>query len=261
MIAKAENLFSLDGKTALVTGASSGLGYRFARVLAAHGAKVVVAARRADRLEDLVREIEKDGGVAAAVEMDVAAQDTISGSFDAVDKAFGVPNILVNNAGIAKRGLVVDFSPEDWRDVMQVNLDGVWFVAQEAAKRMIAANVSGSIINTASILGKRVAATMTGYAVTKAAVIQLTRSMAVELAQNNIRVNAIAPGYILTEINAAFFDTEQGQAMIERIPQRRIGAPSDLDGTLLLLASDAASGFMTGATITVDGGHVLAFPR
>ncbi len=261
MVSKIEDLFSLNGKIALVTGASSGLGHRFARVLAAHGAKVVVAARRADRLEDLVREIEKEGGVAAAVEMDVAAQETISGSFDAVEKAFGVPNILVNNAGMAKRGLVVDFSPEDWRDVMSVNLDGVWFVAQEAAKRMIAADVPGSIINTASILGRRVAATMAGYAVTKAAVIQLTRSMAVELAQNNIRVNAIAPGYILTEINAEFFETEQGQAMIERIPQRRIGAPSDLDGTLLLLASDAASGFMTGTTITVDGGHVLAFPR
>lgn len=261
MVSKIEDLFSLNGKIALVTGASSGLGHRFARVLAAHGAKVVVAARRADRLEDLVREIEKEGGVATAVEMDVAAQETISGSFDAVEKAFGVPNILVNNAGMAKRGLVVDFSPEDWRDVMSVNLDGVWFVAQEAAKRMIAADVPGSIINTASILGRRVAATMAGYAVTKAAVIQLTRSMAVELAQNNIRVNAIAPGYILTEINAEFFETEQGQAMIERIPQRRIGAPSDLDGTLLLLASDAASGFMTGTTITVDGGHVLAFPR
>jgi NAD(P)-dependent dehydrogenase (short-subunit alcohol dehydrogenase family) len=261
MITKAEDLFSLDGKIALVTGASSGLGYRFARVLAAHGAKVVVAARRTDRLEELVREIEKDGGVAAAVEMDVAVHDTISSSFDEVVEAFGVPNILVNNAGIARRGLVVDFSPEDWRDIMQVNLDGVWFVAQEAAKRMIAADIPGSIINTASILGRRVAATMTGYAVTKAAVIQLTRAMAVELAQNNIRVNAIAPGYILTEINAAFFETEQGQAMIERIPQRRIGAPSDLDGTLLLLASDAASGFMTGTTITVDGGHVLAFPR
>ncbi len=261
MITKAEDLFSLDGKIALVTGASSGLGHRFARVLAAHGAKVVVAARRTDRLEDLVREIEKDGGVAAAVEMDVAAQDSISGSFDEVVKAFGVPNILVNNAGIARRGLVVDFSPEDWRDIMTVNLDGVWFVGQEAAKRMIAGGVSGSIINTASILGRRVAATMTGYAVTKAAVIQLTRSLAVELAQNNIRVNAIAPGYILTEINAEFFETEQGQAMIERIPQKRIGAPSDLDGTLLLLASDAASGFLTGTTITVDGGHVLAFPR
>ena len=261
MITKAENLFALDGQVVLVTGASSGLGHRFARVLAAHGAKVVVAARRVDRLEELVRDIEKDGGVAAAVVMDVAARETISDSFDEVENAFGVPSILVNNAGIARRGLVVDFPSEDWRDVMDVNLDGVWFVGQQAAKRMIAAGVSGSIINIASILGRRVASTMTGYAVSKAAVIQLTRSMALELAQNHIRVNAIAPGYILTEINSAFFDSEPGQALIERIPQRRIGDPSDLDGTLLLLASNAASGFMTGSTITVDGGHVLAFPR
>lgn len=261
MITKADELFSLQGRVALVTGASSGLGHRFARVLAAYGAKVIVAARRADKLAELVREIEADGGVAAAVEMDVSDQASIASSFDEVEKPFGTASILVNNAGIAKRGSVVDFSPEDWRAIMDVNLDGVWYVGQESARRMIAANVAGSIINIASILGRRVAATMTGYAVTKAAVIQMTRSMAVELARNNIRVNAIAPGYILTDINSAFFETDQGKAMIEVIPQRRIGAPSDLDGTLLLMASDKAAGFMTGTTITVDGGHVLAFPR
>lgn len=258
---KAEDLFSLDGQVALVTGASSGLGYRFAQVLAVHGAEVVVAARRTDKLEALVDDIDGNGGKAIAVEMDVSDRKSIAAGFDAAENAVGTPTIVLCNAGIAKRGPVTELTADDWRDTMDINLDGVWFTGQEAANRMIAANKAGSIINTASILGLRVATTMTAYAVAKAAVIQLTRSMALELARDKIRVNAIAPGYILTDINQAFFETDQGKAMISRIPQQRIGSPSDLDGTLLLLASEKASGFMTGATITVDGGHVLAFPR
>ncbi len=245
----------------MVTGASSGLGCRFAQVLAAHGAKVVLAARRLERLEDVKNEIIADGGEAIAVAMDVADQTTIPPAFDAAQAAFGPVTILVNNAGIAVRDMAVDFSPEDWRRIMDVNLDGVFFVAQEAAKRMIATGSRGSIINIASILGLRVANTMTAYAVTKSAVIQLTKSMALELARNNVRVNAMAPGYILTEINKDFFDTEEGKKMIQTIPQQRIGDPQVLDGTLLLLASEKASSFMTGSVLTIDGGQILAISR
>lgn len=258
---KAAELFSLQGQVAMITGASSGLGRQFAITMAAHGAKVVLAARRADRLDELKNQIISDGGEALAVSIDVADRATIAPAFDLAEATFGTVTILANNAGMAVRDYALDTSPEDWRRIMDVNLDGVFFVAQEAARRMVAAGVGGSIINIASILGLRVANTMTAYAVTKSAVIQLTKSMALELAQNRIRVNAIAPGYILTEINKDFFDTEQGQAMIHHIPQHRIGDPGDLDGTLLLLASEKASGFMTGSVLTVDGGHVLAIPR
>jgi len=261
MALPAGELFSMDGRTALVTGASSGLGRRFAQVLAAHGARVVLAARRTDRLEALKDEISSNGGEAVAVPLDVADPATIGPAFDQAEAAFGPVNVLVNNAGMAVRDYAVDLTREDWRRIMDVNLDGVFFVAQEAARRMIAAGVGGNMVNIASILGLRVANTMTAYAVTKSAVIQLTKSMALELARNNIRVNAIAPGYVLTDINKDFFDTDQGKAMIKTIPQQRIGDPGDLDGTLLLLASDKASGFMTGSVVTVDGGQTLAISR
>ncbi|MBZ0218330.1 MAG: glucose 1-dehydrogenase [Fimbriimonadaceae bacterium] len=260
-MSNAAELFSLQGQVAMVTGASSGLGRRFAKVLAAHGARVVLAARRADRLEALKNEIIAAGGEALAVSLDVADRLTIAPAFNEAESAFGTVTLLANNAGMAVRDYALDTSPEDWRRIMDVNLDGVFFMAQEAAKRMVAAGTGGSIINIASILGLRVANTMTAYAVTKSAVIQLTKSMALELAPNNIRVNAIAPGYILTEINKEFFDTDQGKAMIKMIPQQRIGKPSDLDGTLLLLASDKASGFMTGSVLTIDGGHILPISR
>ena len=254
---KTETLFDLTGEVALVTGASSGLGERFAEVLAAHGASVVVAARRADRLEVLCRRIVADGGKAQAVEMDVSDQAMISGAFDNAEAAFGTITIVVNNAGVAGNKPVFDVTPEDWRNVMSVNLDGVWFVAQEAARRMKAADCQGNIINIASVLSFRAARTVAAYAASKGAVLQLTRNLALEFARYNIRVNAIAPGYILTEINKAYFDSPDSAPMIKRIPQRRIGDPSDLDGSLLLLASNKASGYMTGSTIVVDGGHLL----
>jgi 3-oxoacyl-[acyl-carrier protein] reductase len=251
------DLFDLTGEVALVTGASSGLGERFAQVLAANGAKVVLAARRVDRLEALVGKIRASGGQAIAVELDVADQPAIAPAFDVAETAFGTVTILVNNAGIDGQSPPLDMTPEQWRKVMSVNVDGVWFCAQEAARRLVAAGKPGSIINIASVLSFRAARTLSAYATSKGAVRQMTHNLALELARYNIRVNVIAPGYILTEINRDFFETPGGQAMIKRIPQRRIAEPSELDGTLLLLASSKASGYMTGSTVVVDGGHML----
>jgi len=253
----ASKLFDLSGEVALVTGASSGLGEQFAKVLAANGASVVVAARRADRLASLVETISGSGGKAHAVELDVADQGAIAGAFDAAEAAFGTVTILVNNAGIAGNKPVFDITPDDWRKVMSVNLDGVWFAAQEAARRMKDAGRQGNIINIASVLSFSAARTVAAYAASKGAVLQLTRNLALEFARYDIRVNAIAPGYILTEINKEYFESDDSAPMIRRIPQRRIGDVSDLDGTLLLLASNKASGYMTGTTVVVDGGHLL----
>jgi 3-oxoacyl-[acyl-carrier protein] reductase len=252
----ATDLFCLAGKVALVTGASSGLGRRFAHTLAAHGACVVAAARRTDRLETLCEEITASGGVAASVPLDVSDRESIGAAFDAAQAVFGPVAILVNNAGLAIQKPVLDMSEADWRGVLDVNLDGAWHVAQEAARRMAAGGSGGSIINIASILGLRVAKSLSAYCVSKAAVIQLTKAMAIELAKDGVRVNAIAPGYVLTEMNHEFFTSPEAEPFIRMIPQRRIADPAELDGVLLLLASDASS-FMTGSVVTVDGGHSL----
>lgn len=250
-------LFDLTGEVALITGASSGLGERFAQVLAANGAKVLLAARRVDRLEALVSKIREHGGEAIAVELDVADQAAIAPAFDAAEAAFGTVTILVNNAGIDGSSAPLDMTPEQWRKVMAVNVDGVWFCAQEAARRLVAAGKPGTIINIASVLSFRAARTLSAYATSKGAVRQMTHNLALELARHNIRVNAIAPGYILTEINRDLFASPAGEKLIRRIPQRRIADASELDGTLLLLASSRASGYMTGSTVVVDGGHML----
>ncbi len=271
-----DNRFSLAGKTALVTGASSGLGAHFATVLANAGAKVAIAARRTDRLDTLAAGIRATGGIAAPVAMDVTDRASVTAAFDAAEKAIGPIDIVVNNAGIPSHTWFLKTSEEEWRDVMAVNLDGVFRVAQEAARRMVAAkrnttgdptgasagrskaNASaGSIINISSILGYAVIKTLAPYAASKAAVISLTRSMALELARENVRVNAIAPGYFATEINADYWATPGGQRMIKSIPYERLGQLNELDGPLLLLASDAGS-FITGSVLTVDGGHLLA---
>jgi 3-oxoacyl-[acyl-carrier protein] reductase len=254
----AADLFDLTGEVALVTGASSGLGWRFAEVLAAHGASVVLAARRMERLEDLKARIVARGGRAETVALDVTERDRIAHAFEAAEQAFGTVTLLINNAGVSGGKRVLDMSDEDWRDVLGINLDAVWFAAHEAARRMVAAEKPGAIINIASLLAFRVSPTLSAYAVAKAGVRQLTAALAVELARHRIRVNAIAPGYILTEINRDFFSTSKGEALIKTIPQRRIGEPADLDGTLLLLASSRAAGFMTGTTIVVDGGQMHA---
>jgi 3-oxoacyl-[acyl-carrier protein] reductase len=252
----AQQLFDLTGEIALVTGASSGLGARFARVLAANGAKVVLAARRLDRLESLVDEI---GPGASAVEFDAADRSTFAKTFDQAERPFGPVTLLINNAGVATGSFFVDTSPEEWDRVQAINVDAVWLMAQEAARRWIAAKQPGSIINIASVLSFRVSLANSAYAVSKAAVAQMTQAMALELARNDIRVNAIAPGYIVTEMTDAFLKSPAGQKKIQAMPQKKAGEPSDLDGTLLLLASRKASRFMTGSIVVVDGGHLTSF--
>ena len=250
------NPFDIRGKVALVTGASSGLGESFARRLAAEGAIVAVAARRTDRLEKLVDEIGRGGGKALAVALDVADPASVEAAFAAMVKALGAPDIVVNNAGVAQTKPALELTEADWRGVMDTNLDGAWRVAQAGARAMVTAGKGGSIINIASVLGLRVASHLVAYAAAKAALVQITQALALEWARYKIRVNAIAPGYIETEINRGFFATDAGQAMVKRVPQRRIGSPSDLDGALLLLASDAGA-YMTGSIVVVDGGHVV----
>ncbi len=249
--------FNISGKPALVTGASSGLGRRFAKVLAQAGVRVVACARRTDRLEELVREAAAFDGEIHAVAMDVTNVNSVVEAFDQAVDLVGTPEITVNNAGIAIRSKVLEMRDEDWLSVLDTNLNGVFWCAREAARRMEAAGCGGSIINIASLLGTRVISGTTNYSASKAAVIQMTKAMALELARHNIRVNAICPGYILTDLNEEFFETEAGQNLIQSIPQRRLGQASDLDGLLLLLASPA-SGFMTGSAINIDGGHALA---
>jgi NAD(P)-dependent dehydrogenase (short-subunit alcohol dehydrogenase family) len=250
-------MLSLTGKTALVTGASSGLGAHFARVLAGAGAAVALGARRLDRLRQLEAEIRSAGGSAWAVELDVTDQASVARAFDAAQAAAGPVTVLINNAGVPSGSFFVKTSEEEWRDVMAVNLDGVFRVGREAARRMIANSTGGSIVNIASILGFGAIRSLSAYAASKAAVVSLTRSMALEMARERIRVNAIAPGYFSTEINADFLESEAGRRLLSRVPMGRAGNLAELDGPLLLLASDAGA-FMTGSVITVDGGHLLA---
>ena len=249
--------FDLSGKVALVTGASSGLGVHFARTLASAGASVAIAARRADRLVSLQAELQKAGGKAAAVELDVQSGKSVSAAFDAAETALGAIDIVVNNAGISIVKPALDMPEEDWDAVVDTNLRGAWLVAQTAARRWVAAKRPGVIVNIASILGLRTIGQVAPYNASKAGLIHLTRVLAMEWARHNIRVNAICPGYIETEMNSDFWKTPGGQRLIERIPQRRIGQPEHLDGALLLLASEAGS-FMTGSVITVDGGHTVS---
>ena len=253
---KAAEMFSLKGRVALVTGASSGLGTQFARALADNGAAVMLVARRADRLTALKDEIEGKGGRAVAIEADVTDRAAMTRAFDAAEKAFGTVTILVNNAGIAHGGRAVEMPPEEWRKVLSTNLDAVFFWAQEAARRMLAANKQGSIVNIASVLGLAVSKGAVAYAAAKAGVVQVTKALAVELAFKGVRVNAIAPGWFVTEMNDGYLTGEAGSAIKREIPMGRFGNPGDLDGALLLLTSDAGS-YITGATIVVDGGQVV----
>ncbi len=240
-------LFDLAGRTALVTGASGLLGAHFARVLAEAGAQVVMAARRVDAMAETAAAIG-----ARVVALDVTDDASVRSAFDAA----GPVQVLVNNAGIAVTKPLLAQTAADFDQVLDVNLRGCFLVATEAARRM-AQTGGGSIINIASILGERIIPGVAGYTAAKAGLLHLTRQMAVELARHGIRVNAIAPGYVASDINRDFFGSEAGQAMVRRIPQRRLGTPDDLTGALLLLASDA-SRHMTGSTITVDGGHSVS---
>jgi len=245
--------FDLSGKTALVTGASSGLGAHFARCLGKAGASVVLAARRADRLQSLQAELQTEKIAAKAVDLDVQSAESIATALDAA----GPLDIVVNNAGISIVKPALEMPEKDWDAVVDTNLRGAWLVAQAAAKRWVAEKRPGSIVNIASILGLRTIGQVAPYNASKAGLIHLTKALAMEWARYQIRVNAICPGYIETEMNSAFWQTPGGKKLIERIPQRRIGQPGHLDGALLLLASEAGT-FMTGSVITVDGGHTVS---
>jgi NAD(P)-dependent dehydrogenase (short-subunit alcohol dehydrogenase family) len=249
--------FSLVGKIALVTGASGGLGKHFAETLAGAGATVAIGARRAEKVKEVVRGITATGGKAIAVNLDVSDRASIIGAYDEIEAKVGTVNICVNNAGISGRDSALGTSDDGWDEVLSTNLKGTWMVTQETTKRLVEKNRGGSIINIASILGERVMPGVLTYSVSKAGVVQLTKALALEWARHNIRINAIAPGYVETDLNRALLQSDMGKKIIQRIPQRRTGDLSDLDGPLLLLASDA-SGFMTGAIIPVDGGHLVS---
>ncbi len=245
--------FRLDAKRALITGASSGFGAHFADLLSSAGAEVILAARRADKLADLKQALQDQGRKASAVSMDVSSSESIRACFDQI----GACDLVINNAGISVTRAMLDQSEEDWDSVMDTNLKGAWLVATEAARRLRAAEKPGVIVNIASILGERVAAGVAPYAISKAAVIQATKVIALELARFQIRVNALLPGYVVTDLNRDFLSSEAGEKLRSRIPTRRFGKITDLDGPLLLLCSDAGAG-MTGSCLAVDHGHLLS---
>lgn len=249
---------NLNGKVALVTGASSGLGARFAKILAEAGAQVVLAARRVERLKELRAEIESSGGAAHLVALDVTDYASIKSAIAHAETEAGPIDILINNSGVSSTQRLVDVTPEDYRQVMDTNLQGAFFVAQEAAKRMILRakgdpNRQHRIINIASVAGLRVLSQIGVYCMSKAGVVQMTKAMALEWGRHGINVNAICPGYIETEINREYFQSEGGQKLIDMLPRKRIGHPEDLDGLLLLLSADE-SRFINGAIITADDG-------
>ena len=254
------NANDLHGRTALVTGGFSGLGQHFAQVLAAHGAKVALVGRRIDLGHGVAAEIGAAVGRADEVRayaVDVTDAASVHDGIAQASAELGVPDIVVNNAGTVARAASLDVTADDWNGVVDVNLSGVFFVAQACAREMVRAGKGGSIVNIASILGLRVRAQVASYAATKAAVVQLTKALALEWAEHGVRVNALAPGYFETDINRDFLHSDAGRAIVARVPQRRVGQLAELDGPLLLLASDASS-YMTGTVIAVDGGHLVS---
>jgi len=253
---------NFEGKVALITGASSGLGARFAKVLAMAGAQVILAARRVDRLKELRAEIEAEGGAAHVVTLDVTDYASIKSAIAHAETEAGAIDILVNNAGVSGSGRLVDVTPEEYAFVMDTNQRGAFFVAQEVAKRMIArhkgdARKQHRIINIGSVAGLRVVPELGLYSMSKASVVHMTKSMAVEWGKFGINVNAICPGYIGTEMNLDYLGSEQGQQLINALPRKRVGKPEDLDGLLLLLAAEE-SHFINGAIMTADDGMSVA---
>lgn len=245
---------SLEGKRALVTGASGGLGAHFARVLARAGASVALGARREADCAREAEAIRAAGGKATALSLDVTGKSSVEAALARMASELGGIDILINNAGVAATTPLIDTGEDEWDRVLDTNLKGAFLVAQAAARAMTS---GGAIVNIASILGLRVAGGVAPYAAAKAGLVQLTKSMALEWARHGIRVNALCPGYVLTDINRAFFETEAGKKLIARVPQRRLLSPEDLDGALLLLASDVGSA-ITGASLAVDGGHLVS---
>ncbi len=249
--------FQLSGKVCLVTGASSGLGVHFANVLADEGAIVVLAARRADKLSAVVESIRDKGGRASAVTMDVSSPDSVNAAFAAIKEEHACLDVLINNAGVADDPKsFLDTNEEDWNWVVETNLNGAWRVAKAATELMVEGGRDGSIVNIGSIYGLHTGVMKVAYNVSKAGVVQLTKSMAMELCRKNIRVNALCPGWFLTDINSDYFASESGQRYVRGIPARRLGQMDDLTAPLLLLASSHAGSYMNGTCITVDGGMV-----
>ncbi|MBN8508584.1 MAG: SDR family oxidoreductase [Burkholderiales bacterium] len=254
----------LSGRVALVTGASSGLGAQFARTLARAGAGVVLAARRVERLKALRAEIEADGGDAHVVALDVTDSDSIKSAVAHAETEMGTIDILVNNSGVSTTQKLVDVAPEDYDFVMNTNTRGAFFVAQEVGKRMIArsrgaapgAFVGGRIVNVASVAGLRVLSQIGVYAMSKAAVVHMTRAMALEWGRFGINVNALCPGYIDTEINHHHWQTEAGAKLLATLPRKRVGRPQDLDAVLMMLCANE-SHFVNGAVITADDGYAV----
>ncbi|AYJ85510.1 SDR family oxidoreductase (plasmid) [Sphingomonas paeninsulae] len=253
-------VFDLSGRVALVTGASSGLGERFAEILAASGAAVVLAARRTDRLEQTCAAIKAKGGRAIAVAMDVADEASTVAAYDAAEAAFGTVDTIIANAGMNSEGSILDLPVEEFDRVMAVNLRGVFLTAREGAKRLIASGSResgrGRIVITASITAHKVEAGLAAYSGSKAGVLQMGKVMARDWIRQGINVNMICPGYIKTEINGEWFDTEAGAKQIAKFPRRRIMEQGELDTMLLYLASDASGG-VTGTSFTIDDGQSL----
>ena len=247
--------FRLDDKLALVTGAGSGLGRQFALTLAEAGASVVLAARRREKLEETAGLVSDAGGSAICVDLDVTDAESVQACFAEIQDAAGVPDIVVNNAGIARQAYLTEITEQDWDAVLDTNLKGVFLVAQTAARGMLGAGKGGSIINIASILGFRVSKALASYIAAKAGVAHLTKAMALEFSRYGIRVNALAPGYFITEMNQDQFEQGAEELVKQRVPMQRVGDLPEIGGPLLLLASDAGS-YMTGSIVTVDGGHV-----
>jgi len=251
-----ERLFDLSGKTALVTGASGGLGFRFAEVLAEAGATLIITSRNPE-YPSLLELRERYSDRCLPLALDVSRRDSVDILFETIAKHKLTADILINNAGVAAGDLARDVSSDTFDNIMMTNLRGPWLLAQGFAESLIAAKRPGSLVNIASILASRVTPATAPYASSKAALLHMTKSLALEWARYSIRVNAISPGYIETGMTSDFFKTEAGLRTIKRIPQQRIGQPSDLDGAVLLLASDASS-YMTGSEIVIDGGHLCS---
>jgi NAD(P)-dependent dehydrogenase (short-subunit alcohol dehydrogenase family) len=249
--------FSVRDQVALVTGASSGIGRHFAAVLAAAGAKVALAARRVDRLAELAREIEEAGGQSLPIACDVTHSDDVAAAVATAENELGPLTLLVNNAGVVVSKPLFEHTEADWDHVVDTNLKGAWLMAREFAQHLVELKRPGSIINISSVLGFRTIGRVPAYCAAKAGLTHLTHVLAMELARYGILVNALGPGYVETDFNRAFFQSEPGKALISRIPLKRLGQTEDLDGALLFLASPA-SAYVTGAVISVDGGHGVA---